>query len=737
MRRTEVLSYLSILPFIVIVFSCSGTTRVTEGSPVGSACKSSSDCANKLVCIYTTSSTSVNLFPNGYCSRYCLNDNDCPEKSKCLGNICIADCTGCEREGYTCVEGKYCVADLKIGDQCSSDSDCPTAKCLSYSDNKFKNGYCTMNCESGSDCPLSAGALCTDFEGTEGSTKVCASRCSLDAECRVADKQVCRLTRVHSAEKGDTFATVCSGVDNLGASCKDEVDCSSGLMCISESDLVRERVIAAGNFSEKICSQRCSKDSECPHILKCRDDDEDCLRTARCINGYCFRGCITDEQCAKPKYACRGFEENGKLKYFCNSVNSIGIACSTSEDCTAGLICETGDPNLKGGFCTKSCTNDSDCPREIGLEQVCLDNRCQRSCRTDEDCGRKEYLCTDYKGRKVCRSKKNYGAACESDDDCSEGLVCYKGFAFPGGYCTKEGTTSGECEGGGVPGNLGLCMRPCDKDEDCGRREYSCFTGGPNKYCSTGFNVGYPCSDHGGENIIDCNEGLRCETDKHYEFGYCTMDCEGVDDVCPTGSVCIPSRHMCMRRCSRDDHCLISDYTCRDLDNNYVCDGGKNVGAACSQDPECSSELVCDTKQVGGYCTSDCKSTDCPSGSVCIGGVCKRVCKLDKDCGRTRYFCLYSGGQSYCVGSLNIGSECNDDTDCAAPLICYKPREDKIGLCSNDNDHLCQSNTDCGESYAVCNKDGDRHCYRRCSFDQECGREDMRCDSDSNMCVYK
>ncbi|MGB9599945.1 MAG: hypothetical protein ACPL7I_05290, partial [Myxococcota bacterium] len=78
---------------------------------------------------------------------------------------------------------------------------------------------------------------------------------------------------------------------------------------------------------------------------------------------------------------------------------------------------------------------------------------------------------------------------------------------------------------------------------------------------------------------------------------------------------------------------------------------------------------------------------------------------------------------------------CDTDDDCVSPLVCYKPDRDKTGLCSNSASQLCSSDTDCGESYAICNKDGDRHCYRKCNSDSECGREDMKCKD--SMCIYK
>ncbi|MCX7959640.1 MAG: hypothetical protein N3B13_11400, partial [Deltaproteobacteria bacterium] len=272
MKGPRIVNILLLLFIIPVLFSCSGSKKSVEGLPVGSACKSSSDCADKLVCIYTNASgdNEVNLFPGGYCSRYCLNDKDCPDTSKCIGNVCIADCSNCSsrsNEEYDCYNN-YCLPNLKVGESCSDNSQCPTKLCLGYGD-KFKNGYCSMKCEDGSDCPLSSGGLCVNFEGKEDSASSCAAKCSSDSDCRTSEKYACKLVYADSAESGGIFTTVCSGTDNLGATCKDDNDCSQGLKCISKSDIVKNRSVKGGDFSESVCSKECAKDTDCPHISDC------------------------------------------------------------------------------------------------------------------------------------------------------------------------------------------------------------------------------------------------------------------------------------------------------------------------------------------------------------------------------------------------------------------------------------------------------------------------------------
>ncbi len=78
--------------------------------------------------------------------------------------------------------------------------------------------------------------------------------------------------------------------------------------------------------------------------------------------------------------------------------------------------------------------------------------------------------------------------------------------------------------------------------------------------------VGAGCTDS-----LDCEGGLYCEP--AFDGGYCTRDCSGGPDLCPSGSVCFClgddgtggcAYSICLQECAGDDECR--------GDEGYVCD---------------------------------------------------------------------------------------------------------------------------------------------------------------------
>lgn len=81
--------------------------------------------------------------------------------------------------------------------------------------------------------------------------------------------------------------------------------------------------------------------------------------------------------------------------------------------------------------------------------------------------------------------------------------------------------------------------------------------------------VGAACEDS-----LDCEGGLYCEP--AFDGGYCTRDCSGGPELCPSGSACFClgddgaggcQYSICLKGCSRDNECRTSEgYVC-DVDN--------------------------------------------------------------------------------------------------------------------------------------------------------------------------
>jgi hypothetical protein len=68
----------------------------------------------------------------------------------------------------------------------------------------------------------------------------------------------------------------------------------------------------------------------------------------------------------------------------------IGSRCASAAQCgTMPFDCSFSDGNL-GGYCTKPCTTDGDCPPDA----LCHLHLCRRRCMNDSECRQSEgYFC--------------------------------------------------------------------------------------------------------------------------------------------------------------------------------------------------------------------------------------------------------------------------------------------------------------------------------------------------------
>jgi|GEM_PF-2447445 len=89
----------------------------TCGNPhlTGGACAADADCSEELYCITEADNDFNAIFPSGYCSRLCEDDDGCLSGSRCTGitvdsemiKTCMTLCTHLDndcRSGYTCVD---------------------------------------------------------------------------------------------------------------------------------------------------------------------------------------------------------------------------------------------------------------------------------------------------------------------------------------------------------------------------------------------------------------------------------------------------------------------------------------------------------------------------------------------------------------------------------------------------------------------------------------------------------
>ena len=202
-------------------------------------------------------------------------------------------------------------------------------------------------------------------------------------------------------------------------------------------------------------------------------------------------------------------------------------------------------------------------------------------------------------------------------------------------------------------------------------------------------------------------------------------------------------------------------------------------GDKCAANADCGSAGICAADVPGGgYCTQDCTSAACPSGSTCVPlassvKLCLRACQGSSDC-RAEHVCLSNlclpkcTADADCVssncnvstglcGPSRVGTACAADADCGqAPAFCATgvpggycslpcggasnaecPAGSNCTSAGGTNVCLlaCQDSTGCRTGY-LCLADvtGTKSCTLACQSDTDCG-PGLSCDTASGACV--
>jgi hypothetical protein len=235
----------------------------------------------------------------------------------------------------------------------------------------------------------------------------------------------------------------------------------------------------------------CDIDGECLPDYVC-DKQKRCVRAGsapcdpacgpleKCLAGTCtpvceldgkLRGCPAGEGCTNG--ACAPLPSGG-----------LGVACLADDDCNAipgsCLIPYYGINQApeasRTGFCTKPCTNDSNCgggaPKcvSFGGEGANTTQLCAPPaflpCDSEATCAPSQLTCGVYavnfpplKAARACRAPTAAGAK-EVGEACSPGIACRNGL------CLRDD--------GGIERR---CAAPCDADADCSAQPgASCLT---------------------------------------------------------------------------------------------------------------------------------------------------------------------------------------------------------------------------------------------------------------------
>lgn len=416
----------------------------------------------------------------------------CPESCQadaCSTAMMIGSPDACTA---SCVSEPVACAD---GDGC-----CPSG-CDSAGD-----GDCTNVCGDGvteapetcdGDCPTSCddGDACTT-DSLSGSASSCSAECRFDPVTSCVDGDGCCAPGCTHDDDSDCAPTEMCGNGSVdpGETCDGNcpTSCDDGQACTTDA-LVGSAASCNASCSHDPVTSCVDGDGCCPTGCSF-EDDGDCAcepRTCASIGAQC--GTIDDgcggtitctDTCGNNEY-CSGTS--------CVVQDTVGEPCDDYPDCgTAFNSACIIDPAWEGGYCSLVC-NDDACPSGSHCADFDGSNSlCMLDCDSDFDCD-PGYECRDYDddGTDECTTPAGTGLTgdpCGSNADCADGSVCETSISnsnngttsFPGGVCTTTCVAIlTQCpDGESVCAIDGLCMPPCQDDNDC-RSGYSCISGIP------------------------------------------------------------------------------------------------------------------------------------------------------------------------------------------------------------------------------------------------------------------
>ncbi len=441
----------------------------------------------------------------------------------------------------------------------------------------------TLSCEAGSllcVAPMEGGAeLCNglddDCDGAvdEGvRVGTACGACGAGATVCTGGEVLCEGDRAPEEED-------CNGVDD---DCDGEVDeearlvgdaCDAGEACGGVGALVCDQgVLNCGGVERPEAEDVCNGvDDDCDGRLDeaepsegeaCGDDVGACEPGAlRCLGGMmaCIGGTSpVPEACDTLDNDCDGQADEADDVGGGGPCPGLGDPCGGNGLCPSGLCFnDRGQP-----YCSRECEVEAeDCGEGLRCELRAGRNVCARifpACLTQRDCPADE----------ICRllpprSPDELGAECRppladgvaAGEACGQEVaLCASGMCLSGlQECSQLCVTPDECPqgfncaltpfvmGNGDAVDLGICLRGCGGDVDCGEASICQYGLQADReavvgYCDEPFDgvaTGEFC-DLGADPPIDCDHGY-CRRDG--EARYCTQGC-AEDAHCPEGWAC-------------------------------------------------------------------------------------------------------------------------------------------------------------------------------------------------------
>ena len=386
------------------------------------------------------------------------------------------------------VPDTYIETNGSIGSACLLDGHClDNGVCLSW-----PGGYCTLlGCLEDSElCPEDTQCIST------GGNSACLKKCESSEDCRQDKEHACKtleganlgLSKVCMGTQAGAspLAGICSADDN----CSGEAACYGGVpggMCVVNGCGLNtcpegSQCVALDGLPR--CLKECSSNSDCPGGSELGRSCESMKK----LNGESFDACFVPQGDSPIGAPCTGGYgcASGSCRIVATGVcsNSTTIACSLSEDCPAGEVCNQAASYLQG-VCTQECSGNQEgqCPDSSSCVMGHDDEGfCAAPCDgiADPECQANAGLKCSYgvplgasTGKYICTASGNPPpvASCSGDDDCTSDSICLWDAVNPG-YCLKPCGTTGQCAFPThcVQLNGGLstrCFKSCNADWDC------------------------------------------------------------------------------------------------------------------------------------------------------------------------------------------------------------------------------------------------------------------------------
>lgn len=320
-------------------------------SPLGAPCNVSGTCADGLCQV-------ANGFSNGYCTKACATQGDCPAGSQCSSYpgrgtsplLCLGDCSpagqvGTCRAGYVCERANSSLSGVAVCVPACTPSTCGGATCDA-------RGFCCGT----------AGRACCSPGSTCDATSACSGGYCAPTACGGASQPCCAGSTCNGP------GLTCSGGSCVQCGQQSQPCC--GGACASSSLVCSGGSCVACGTGGTLCptGEACTVPSQCAGST--------CITpgatiwvggycTQDCDGGVCASGSACSPYLAPPRALC------GRL---CDWDGGAG-GCRQNYICERNLL-----PNPSQGMCYSACQSSADCGTLSCQNGFCCGARGFRCC---------------------------------------------------------------------------------------------------------------------------------------------------------------------------------------------------------------------------------------------------------------------------------------------------------------------------------------------------------------------